>query len=73
MPWKCPKNCHEENPEDFRVTKMESRTDHINHFYAADDKELNEDLCQPKVYVGDDAEWGPEECEICESEVYWED
>lgn len=73
MPWKCPKNCHEENPEDFRVQSTEDRTDSIVHFYGADDRRLTDDLCQPKVYVGEDSEFSAPECAICESELYWED
>lgn len=73
MPWVCPKNCHLEDPENFQVEQDEYRTDTITHRYAQDDKELENDLGDPKVFVGDDATWEIAQCSICQSEVSWEE
>ena len=71
MSWTCPKGCHKEN-EGFVVMRSEHRTDTIVHFYSPNDGNLDNELYDPKVYVGDESDLDPPQCNVCESVVEWE-
>ena len=71
MTWICKKGCHKTDKDDFEVQVAEMREDYILHFYPAENKDLNDDARDPKVYCGDDSKWGDAECSVCEGPVEW--
>lgn len=70
MPWICPEGgCHA-TKDQFGVHRREVRTDTIVHWFEPDDEHL-ENPKTYKVYTGEDSDWDPTLCDVCDSQVVW--